>query len=502
MRRPENADVGQAREEHKYMNQLNIISKWPNDLDSVDEVHISPDTKIMVTRHGHALGIWEIPAGKRIAKIVFDDPECHDNHMGGMAVDFATRRIACWNGPTTPGGRFLRLVDLTSGRTIRSRQVDRNIKSASFDPSGKYIITGEWKGFGEPRPRVRVWSADTIEELHSFEGHSGDIDHVSISPNGALLATACYYRNYPRTDDLYIWDLTEMKLKLKLDAPEGNFRGLYWSSDSNRLTCLYTSQIALWTVNGSANTVEIGGELDSVSCCDKYAAFVHKSYEGTVELKCFSIWDLTTICSIAKTVPQALHQYLSFRNPSPNGAMLICIDSEKKPLLWDTMSGLPLLQISEMRPIAFSPNSDFILAAGENTLAMLRCPTDEDKDAMLVEPRRVENEMQQQRAEKTRRDKEAKEEELRKEAETKRLAEEEQKRISKEAEEKRRVTEEQRIRKETEEKEQKRIEEIRREGVKTRRKSNGQCIMCGSALGLLHKLVGKEQHSQCTRFKE
>lgn len=91
------------------MRDLNIIAEWANDCDYVEGVTISPDGKTMVTHHSHAIGIWELPSGKRIGKILMDEL---GGAMGidGMAVDFTHGRIACWNAPTVPGHRFLMLA--------------------------------------------------------------------------------------------------------------------------------------------------------------------------------------------------------------------------------------------------------------------------------------------------------------------------------------------------------------------------------------------------------
>ncbi len=71
--------------------------------------------------------------------------------------------------------------------------------------------------------------------------------------------------------------------------------------------------------------------------------------------------------------------------------------------------------------------------------------------------------------------------------------------IRREAEKKRREEEES-LRREQEKK--RHVEEERQSAIQAKRKSSGQCIMCGKPLGFFEKISGKQQHSNCTAFSE
>lgn len=52
-----------------------------------------------------------------------------------------------------------------------------------------------------------------------------------------------------------------------------------------------------------------------------------------------------------------------------------------------------------------------------------------------------------------------------------------------------------------EEKERKQIQEEARRKEKERRKSSGQCVMCGKRLGFFQRFRGEDRHNQCIEFR-
>jgi WD40 repeat protein len=57
------------------------------------------------------------------------------------------------------------------------------VRSISFSPDGKRLATGS-----EDR-LVKIWDADTHQELITFKGHSDHVYSVAFSPDGRTLAT-------------------------------------------------------------------------------------------------------------------------------------------------------------------------------------------------------------------------------------------------------------------------------------------------------------------------
>jgi hypothetical protein len=92
--------------------------------------------------------------------------------------------------------------------------------------------------------------------------------------------------------------------------------------------------------------------------------------------------------------------------------------------------------------------------------------------------------------------KELEEAKRRKEEQKRREQEEENRR-----EEERKRREEEMVR-EDEEWKAKRAEEERRVRVRARRRSDGQCVLCGNSLGFFQRMMEKDKHSICTEFKE
>jgi WD40 repeat protein len=76
------------------------------------------------------------------------------------------------------------------------------ITSVAFSPDGKRLVTG---GGGDAA--VKVWDAQTGEELLTFKGHTLRVSSVAFSPDGHWLAS-----NAP-DGKVNIWDATPLAEK-------------------------------------------------------------------------------------------------------------------------------------------------------------------------------------------------------------------------------------------------------------------------------------------------
>jgi WD40 repeat protein len=72
----------------------------------------------------------------------------------------------------------------------------------AFSPCSKYLATGAWWQQGQTKMSIRLWEIATGENIHTFWAHPTDIDRLTFSPDGTLLASGSY------DGTILLWDTT------------------------------------------------------------------------------------------------------------------------------------------------------------------------------------------------------------------------------------------------------------------------------------------------------
>lgn len=118
---------------------------------------------------------------------------------------------------------------------------------------------GTWLASGSYETGAKLWDADTLELLATLE-HPGGLYDLRVSPDGALLATAC-------GEKVFVWDARERSLLHELD--HGKFLlALAFSPDSTRLaSCGRDGRVALWDPRAGELRSEIRIAGDDAAAC-------------------------------------------------------------------------------------------------------------------------------------------------------------------------------------------------------------------------------------------
>ena len=163
--------------------------------DYVTSLAFSPDGKRLVSgARDDTTRLWDVVSGEQIATLPLDEPRtpmgiafspCGEIIAGGMDDEI---RLWCAD-------------QLTTLRVIPQPENSRRTYALAFSPDGKYFVSGTWWRRGMEKMAIRLWDVETAENIHTFWGHTTDVQSLDFSPDGTLLASGA--------DDgtILLWDV-------------------------------------------------------------------------------------------------------------------------------------------------------------------------------------------------------------------------------------------------------------------------------------------------------
>ncbi|MCY3742947.1 MAG: WD40 repeat domain-containing protein [Candidatus Poribacteria bacterium] len=138
--------------------------------------------------------LWDVKSGEEIATLPLDAPHT----IMGIAFSPCGKIIA---GGMDNEIRFWCAEQLTTLRTIRQPENNHRTYALAFSPCGKYLASGTWWQKGMEKMAIRLWEVATGENIHTFWGHTSDVQSLAFSPNGTLLASGGF------DGTILLWDV-------------------------------------------------------------------------------------------------------------------------------------------------------------------------------------------------------------------------------------------------------------------------------------------------------
>ena len=158
-------------------------------------VVFSPDGKRLVSGAGdNTARIWDVELGEEIAILPIGEPctpmgfafsPCGNLIVGGLNNEI----------------RFWCAKQLTTIRIITKPDNNQRTYAFTFSPCGDYLASGTWWQEGMEKMAIRIWDVASGKNIHTFWGHNSDVQSLSFSPDGTLLASSGF------DGTILVWDL-------------------------------------------------------------------------------------------------------------------------------------------------------------------------------------------------------------------------------------------------------------------------------------------------------
>ncbi len=147
-----------------------------------------------------------------------------------------------------------------------------NMQGLVFSPDGTRIITGQQNGV------IQVWQVEDGELLQTFKTDTA-VTHISISPDGLLIATSSFWPTFPN-----LWQLGDGSLVCQ-GTQRTEQRATAFSPDGKLMVSGYGNNLMLWDVQKCEPITELTGHSElvtSVFFAPDQTSITSASWDGTI----------------------------------------------------------------------------------------------------------------------------------------------------------------------------------------------------------------------------
>jgi len=328
----------------------------------VNSAAYSPDGQFIVTAGADGTArIWNAADGVLVRTL---SGHAHEVASAAYSPDGQTIVTASYDATA-------RIWDATEGVSVRTLSGHTyEVTSAAYSPDGRTIVTASYDR------TARIWNAVAGEDLRTLSGHTGRVRSAAYSPNGDFIVTA--------GDDqtARIWDAATGEEVRTLSGHTGRVWSAAYSPDGDFIVTASEDETArIW----NAATGQEVGTLSGHTYWVRSAAY---SPDGQFIVtagddRTARIWnaatgeELHTLSGHADRVWSATY--------SPDGRTIVTASYDATARIWDAARGeevrtLNILtslgpvndgQLYDVTSVAYSPDGNFIVAAGADGTARI-----------------------------------------------------------------------------------------------------------------------------------
>jgi WD40 repeat protein/tetratricopeptide (TPR) repeat protein len=253
--------------------------------------------------------------------------------------------------------------------------------SVAFSPAGLPAFsargdhpgaTGQRLASGAADKVVRIWDAQSGQQVLALRGHAEGVTSVAFSPDGTRLASgAGDPTDRTRPGEVKVWDTSSGQELLTLRGHAARVSSVAFSPDGTRLASGSADKtVKVWDAQTGGQLLALQGHTEGVtSVCfgpggdnprtigERLAS---SSFDRTVK-----VWDVQTGRQLLDLKGHTGGVYsVAF---SPDGRRLASGSADKTVRIWDAQSGRPLLALQghtdRVNSVAFSPDGRRLASA-------------------------------------------------------------------------------------------------------------------------------------------
>jgi RNA polymerase sigma factor (sigma-70 family) len=325
------------------------------------DVVVSPDGRTLISAGGDTVEIWDAQTGHRQRRFNFSR-----NNVAGIDLSPDGKILAVSQG----GQERLRFWNLASGAEVHPFGDAAPVaQRAVYSPKGDLLPTSDYQS----PPTVNIWDIRKGNKIRTIEGGGAlrsEERCLAFSPNGNLLA-------FPRESGVGVWDLAAGKELYQLDLGAKSRPGYAsFSSDGKLLVAARypvpfgpDCAIHLWDMATGKEVGALKGHEEAVTALaisPKSNVLASVGREGTLRF-----WDLATQRESSRHRCSNVTLALAFHR---DGRSLVVGDTIGAIHRWHVEKGredrTPAEQANELEWIAFAPDGQTLISAGEGRIGL------------------------------------------------------------------------------------------------------------------------------------
>lgn len=337
------------------------IRRFEGHENEITTLEFSPEgDKLLSGSSDQTVRLWDVETGEQIG--------IYRRHLGSiMDVTFnpADNTQALVIAIDTPPI----LWNLETGREI-TRYTDHDVKnepnlavgSAAFSPDGSIIVGS----FGLD---IRIWRTESGDLLHQLIGHGSYVNSIAISPDGKFFISSAWRENSFR-----VWDIEHGVETRRFEGHTGVLRGVTISPVQNGRYALSASDdgtVRVWDLANGAEVRTLAGHT-----ADVYSTLY--SPDGKLIVSAgdddvIRLWDAETGEQVRVLTGHTADVWLAVF--TPDGTKLVSASEDNTARVWDLATGDQLRVIrgheNWVTTVAVSPDGTKILTGSNDTTIRL-----------------------------------------------------------------------------------------------------------------------------------